>query len=87
MDFKLPEHTRIKTTATPWASGHYVEIEVILTNLESHVFQVCWVENPNGSTTFRIPQVFDFWTTDKAEIELMIAHFALHGNWEQENRK
>jgi len=40
--------------------------------------------NPNGSTTYRILEIIQFFTLDKSEIEEMIAQYAEVGNWEQE---
>ena len=40
--------------------------------------------NPNGTVTFRVVEIFAFFTTDQAEIEQMIVDFAEKGNWEQE---
>lgn len=40
--------------------------------------------NDNGSTTYRLLEVFSFWSTNRAEIEDMLANYAEVGNWEQE---
>ena len=42
-------------------------------------------DNPNGfTTTYRIDEIFDFWTHERAEIEAMLVQYAKVGNWEQE---
>jgi len=40
--------------------------------------------NPNKTVTYRILEIFDFFSTTKEEIEGMVANFAAEGNWEQE---
>lgn len=40
--------------------------------------------NPNGTVTFRVLEVFHFFTSNQAEVEAMLANFAEVGNWEQE---
>jgi len=40
--------------------------------------------NPNGTVTFHILEIFAFFSTNKAEIEGMLQDFADNGNWEQE---
>ena len=40
--------------------------------------------NENGSTTYHVLEVFSFWSTQKDEIEGMLANYAEVGNWEQE---
>ena len=42
------------------------------------------VLNSNGVTTYRILEIFGFWSTVRSEIETMLAKFAEVGNWEQE---
>ena len=41
-------------------------------------------DNPNGTTTYHLLEVFAFWTTHLPEIEDMLAKYAEEGNWEQE---
>lgn len=36
------------------------------------------------TTTYRIQELFAFWTPDRGEIEQMLAAYAVKGNWEQE---
>lgn len=36
------------------------------------------------TTTYRIQEIFAFWTHERAEIEQMLAAYAVKGNWEQE---
>lgn len=38
----------------------------------------------NGSNTYRISTMMDFWTTDKKEVEAMVQKFNETGSWEQE---
>jgi hypothetical protein len=38
----------------------------------------------NGTNTFRVSTMMDFWTTDKKEVEAMVAKFNETGSWEQE---
>jgi len=40
--------------------------------------------NPNGTITYHILEVFKYWSTDITEIEGMLAQYAEVGNWEQE---
>lgn len=40
--------------------------------------------NPNGTVTYRILEIFGFFTTNLPEIEGMLVKYAEVGNWEQE---
>jgi hypothetical protein len=40
--------------------------------------------NPNGTVTYRILEIFDFFAPEIQEIEGMLAKYAAEGNWEQE---
>lgn len=41
-------------------------------------------KNPNGTTTYRIPAIRDWFTTNKAELEAMVAQYKEVGHYEQE---
>ena len=40
--------------------------------------------NPNGTVTFRIVEVFQWFSSNQAEVEGMLQDFADNGNWVQE---
>ena len=41
-------------------------------------------KNPNGTTTYRIPAMFGWWTTDEVEANAMIDQYNRVGHYEQE---
>ena len=41
-------------------------------------------KNPNGTTTYRIPAVRNWFTTNEAEADAMVAQYNEVGNYEQE---
>lgn len=43
--------------------------------------------NPNGSVTWRIEEVFHFFTTQPHEIEEMVALYEAEGVWGKEQKK
>jgi len=43
--------------------------------------------NPNGTTTYRIPALIMWWTTNKAEAEAMVARYNETGSWEDRGNK
>jgi len=40
-------------------------------------------KNPNGTTTYRVSALVNWFTTDRAEVEQMMAQYAEVGHWEQ----
>jgi len=43
--------------------------------------------NPNGTTTYRIPALIMWWTTDRAEAEAMVDLYNRTGSWEDRGAK
>ena len=43
--------------------------------------------NPNGTTTYRLPAVRDWWTTQQCELERMKELYHDQGNWEDRGDK
>ncbi len=44
-------------------------------------------KNPNGTTTYRIPALINWWTTDEAEALAMVDQYNRIGSWEERGTK
>lgn len=49
-----------------------------------HTNVIVPTKNPNGTTTYRIPALSYWWTTNEAEAEAMVAQYNEVGHYEQE---
>ena len=49
--------------------------------------QMYGTQNPNGTTTYRITGLQDWWTTDEAEVKAMVKQYDEIGSWEERGTK